>query len=1138
MIRSLLLLLGMLCAGRSAGQRAYISRSVLAAGEWYKISVSNPGVHRIDAALFTRMGISLPIPSAQIRIFGNGGGMLPEDNRRARVDDLLENAILVDDGGDGTFGQGDQILFHARGADHWETDSARRQFIYRKNTYATEAYYFLTVGGQGLRVSAGQSYPLSTSAIDRYDERFAYERDSLNFLSSGREWFGDEFGTGPGRQPSRSYTLPAAGAIPGTDVQISVELLARSLGQPARFDVSLNGVPLRQLVPPALAGIQYEPVATKVSASISTRLNEARLQPGISFSPGSINAQGWLDRFVVSWKRRLDMSGQSQFAFRHWEGISSGAIAEYQILNAPAGCRVWDVTHPERPVSLQPLGGNDFRFRNDASRIREHVAFIPSAAPIPKFVGKIPGQDLHKLSFPGMIIITTGVLRAEAERLAEHHRQREGLVSLVVDVAQVWNEFSSGTPDPTAIRDFVKMFYDRAGTDSTRRPRYLLLFGDASFDALNRLGSGSSDVPSWQSPASLDPLSTYTSDDYFALLDDDEDMNDPLRPGLLDIGVGRIPAATAAEARVYVDKVIRYHAAGALGPWRTQLSLVADDEDQNVHLNDAEFHAATIAGIDPAWNIGKTYLDAYKQESGAGGSRYPLVNASINSRILGGTLIWNYSGHGGSRRLAQEAILDEDMVASWRNADRLPLFITATCDFAPFDNPLEKSIGEKILLGSRAGAIALMTTTRLVFAYSNRVMNSNYLKTALAPRPDGSYRTLGEAVRASKNLTIQTSGDIINNRKFTLLGDPALTLGYPTARARISAIDGKPIAAYTDTLRALNRYLVAGEVTDAGGRLLSDFNGFAYPSLYDKEQSVTTLANDPGSQAATFRVRRQPIHIGKIRVTDGKFSYSMVIPRDIDLSTGTGRFSLYADDGRREAAGQFGGVFIGGLGNSLKNDGAGPDIKAWLNDKRFVNGGLTEENPVLILQLRDSTGINTSGAGIGHDITAVIDEDTRGTIVLNEYFEADPDSDKSGTIRFQLPTLSEGVHTIQIRAWDVFNNSNEYLLECQVVKREALKINRVLNYPNPFTTTTRFWFEHNRPGDDLRVSIQIMTITGKVVKTIDRRLNTEGNRSDDIEWDGRDDFGARLGRGVYLYRLRVTTSDGRQVEKLEKLLIL
>lgn len=1138
MIRTLLLFSGLLMAGASSAQRVYTGRSVLSTGDWYKMGVTSTGIHRIDADFLTKMGIRLPFPSASIRIFGNGGGMLPEDNRKPRPDDLIENAILVDDGGDGSFGPGDQILFFAQGPDRWETDSVQRRFFFQKHLYSKEASYFLTLQGQGLRLGTIPVYPFATATIDRFDERWGIETDSLNFLSSGREWFGDEFGSGPGRQTSKTYMLPFTGLITGTDVSVSSDLLARSLGQPARFDVSLNGAAIQRLTPPALAGIQYEPVATKASAFTSVRLSENRLQLGVAFSAGSVNAQGWLDRLVISWKRRLEISGTSPLPFRHLDGIAPGAVAEYVITSAPAGLQLWDVTSPHQPSRVPPVAGNAGRFRNDASRIREHIAFVPAQMPLPRFIGKIANQDLHRSQSPAMIIITTEFLRAEAERLAAHHLQRDNLTTLVVDVGQIWNEFSSGTPDPTAIRDFVKMDYDRAGTDTTRRPKYLLLFGDGSFDPLDRLGTGGSFIPAWQSPGSLDPLSTYTTDDFYALLDDDEDINDPLKPGLLDIGVGRIPAGSVAEARTYVDKVIRYHAASSLGPWRTQINLVADDEDQNVHLNDAEFHATTISGIDSLWNLGKTYLDAYRQESGAGGSRYPQVNAAINSRIFGGTLIWNYSGHGGSRRLAQEAILDEDMVASWKNRDRLPLFITATCDFAPFDNPLERSIGEQILLGSPAGGIALMTTTRLVFAYSNRVMNNNYLKVALNPRADGTYRTLGEAVQASKNLTVLTSGDIINNRKFTLLGDPALTLGIPTGEVKLSAIDGRPLPLFTDTLRALNRYMVAGEVTDAAGRRLSDFNGFVYPALYDKEQTVTTLANDPGSQVTSFKVRRQQLYNGKVRVVDGRFSFPMIVPRDIDYATGLGRFSFYAEDGRREAAGQFGGLFVGGLGNGMKNDGAGPEIKAWLNDRRFVNGGMVDEQPILILQLKDSTGINTAGTGIGHDITAVIDGDTRGTIVLNEYYEADPDSERSGTLRFQLPALTEGMHTILIRAWDVFNNSNEYLLECRVVKRETLKIDRVLNYPNPFTNSTRFWFEHNRPGDELRVTVRVMTITGKIVKTIDRRIFTEGNRSEDLEWDGRDDVGALLGRGVYLYRLRVTSSDGQQAEKLEKLLIL
>jgi hypothetical protein len=1124
----------------SAAQRTYTGRSVLASGEWYQVAVSTPGMQRVDAALLARLGVNLPVGSSTIRLYGNGGGMLQESNRLSRTDDLRENAIHIEDGGDGSFGANDYLLFYAEGPDQWFADSVNRRFHFRRNLYAGESFYYLTIGGQGLRVGGQVSFPSRADfVVDRFDERLAHELDSLNFLSSGKEWYGEEFGTGPGRSLNRTFTFTLSGLLPNTPVSVSSEVIARSAGQAARFDVSLNNALLYRLTPAPLSGQVYEPVATTSQGTATTSLSEPRLSLAFAFTPGSANAQGWLNRFELTCQRLLDISGLTQLRFRHWQGLAPGAVAEYRMSSAPSGLRVWDVTDPQRPFSLiVNRTGSEAVSRNDASRLREHVAFTGGDFPVPRAVGRVPNQDLHSPQDVGMIVIAPSTLMEQARRLADHHRSREGLVSVVTDVAQVFHEFSSGTPDPVALRDYVKMFFDRAGVDSSRRPRHLLLFGDANFDYRNRATEKSPVVPCWESPASLDPLNTHASDDFFGLLGDDEDINDPLRSVDLDIGVGRVPASNPEEARVFVDKVIRYHAATSLGPWRNVVSLVADDEDQNLHLNDAELHAATLGSVAPAWNQQKTYLDAYRQESGAGGSRYPQVNAAINNRIINGTLMWNYSGHGGSKRLAQEAILDEDMVAAWKNPDRLPLFITATCDFAPYDNPLEESIGEKILLGGPSGGIALMTTTRLVFAFSNRLMNNNYLRAAFRPDASGRYPSLGDAVRRAKNITYLTSGDVVNNRKFTLLGDPALTLGFPTLSVRPLTINGRPLNSFSDTLRALNRYTVTGEVTDPVGNLLADFNGTVYPTLFDKEQTVSTLANDPGSLPAEFKARQSVLYNGRVRVEKGRFSYSFVVPRDINYRTGPGRLSHYAENGSSEGNGHFDGIFIGGLGNELKDDGAGPALKGFLNDEKFVNGGLTNDAPLLIVKLSDSTGLNTSGAGIGHDITAVIDGNTRETIVLNDFFQPDPDSDRKGSVRFQLPTLSEGTHTVAIKAWDVFNNSSEYELECRVVKKTDLALKHVLNHPNPFTTHTRFWFEHNRPGEDLQVSLQVLTVTGRIVRQIRQTIRTEGNRSDEIAWDGRDDSGARLGRGVYLYRLRVATPDGQAAEKLEKLVIL
>jgi hypothetical protein len=1130
-------LLLMLSVPPGMAQRTYADRSVLASGSWFKISTGGPGVYRVDAALLASLGMSLPVSSNTIRLYGNGGRMLPEQNAIARPDDLLENAIWVDDGGDGQFNGQDYFLFYAPGPDRWFPDPQTGQLRHESNLYSRSGFYFISAGGEGLRVERQPDPGPAQLVPDRFEDYYFHELDSLNFLSSGRQWYGEEFGTGPGQQPSRVFTLPLAGLIPGTPVTVVSDVIGRSVGNPGRMDLRLGNELFYTHTLQPLQGTLYEPVATESRLAATAALAENRLQLTFSFSPGAVNGQGWLNWFEVRCTRLLDMAGLTQLHFR--SSATAGQVVEYRLQNPPNGLRTWDVTDPLRPRELfSETGAQGIRFRQREDGPREYLGFGASGYLVPRAVGRVLNQDLHRPVTVGMIIIAHGTLLEEARRLAEHHRQADGLVSIVADVEQVYNEFASGSPDPVALRDFVKMFYDRAGTDSSRRPRYLLLFGDASFDYSNRLPGNTNIVPGWQSPVSLDPLNTYTSDDFFGYLDDQDDINTLVPVPFLDIGIGRMPAGSPEQARVMVDKVIRYRSAAAKGPWRTQFSLVADDEDQNIHLNDAELHAETAGLLAPYLNIQKTYLDAFPQESGTGGSRYPAVNESINSRIFNGTLIWNYSGHGSSQRLAQEAILDQDMVRSWRNDTKLPLFITATCDFAPFDNPLVESIGEQILMRQASGAIALMTTTRLVFAFSNRIMNNNYLRFLLAPDAGGRYLSLGDAVRRSKNFTYQSSSDIVNNRKFTLLGDPALTLGFPVDRVRITTINAIPVAAFTDTLRALNRYTIAGEVVDAAGNPLPGFQGFVYPSVYDKAQRQQTLGNDPGSPVAAFDIRQNLLYNGKVRARDGRFSFTFIVPKDINYQSGRGKLSFYADDGNREAAGFDGGMFIGGLGNGVPDDGAGPAIRAWLNDEKFVNGGLTNETPVLILSLADSSGINTVGTGIGHNLTAVLDGNAARTFVLNDFYEAEEDSYQRGKVRFQLPVLEDGLHSLKVRAWDVFNNPAEVVLEFRVAKREALEIRHVLNYPNPFTTRTQFWFEHNRPSEDLQVTVQVMTVSGKLVKTIAKTINTGGNRSCEVEWDGRDDYGGKLGRGVYIYRLRVRTMDGKSQEKLEKLLIL
>jgi hypothetical protein len=1133
-LRLISLLLFLLASLTGLCQRPYVSRSVLASGTWYRMAAARQGIYRVDAASLSRMGLSLPVPSAQIRLYGNGGQMLPEANAIPRPDDLRELAIRIEDGGDGSFSGNDFLLFYAPGPDAWDYDPSHRFYRFRKNLYTDSAWYFLTLGGTGKRVRPQAGPPSGGLPVREFDERYAWEKDTVNFLSSGKEWYGEEFGTGPGKVQTREFTLPYRNVVAGRPVVLGTDVIARAAGQYSRFEVRLNRDLVQDISIAPLPGVALEPVAVPGNAASELPANAATLQVSLSFFPGSVNGQGWLNRLELGFRRRLEVGEDGFLNFRDRASVAAGAVARFEL--GGQALQVWEVTDPQEPVEMQVAGGgSQFAFANDASVLREYVAFTRDRYLTPVFSGKVENQNLHGTPQVQYVIVTHRTLLAEANRLADHHRQKDGLSYVVADVQQVYNEFSSGSPDPVAVRDFVKMLYDRAGTDSTLRPRYLLLFGDGSFDPRKRVDSTTNLLPVFESPFSTDPLTSYVSDDFFGLLDDNDDVNSVTPVAFLDIGIGRVPASTAAQAKAYVDKVIAY--GRSFGPWRNQMTFVADDEDQNTHLNDAELISNTAASTGPLLHRLKIYLDAYVQESGSGGSRYPQVNDAINRRMFTGNLIWNYSGHGGYKRLAQEAILDEDMVGTWTNSARLPLFITATCDFAPYDDPLIRSIGDNILMRPGTGGIALMTTTRPVFAFSNRVINNNYLSIALRRDASGRYPSLGDAVRLAKNFTYQTSGDALNNRKFTLLGDPALTLGFPAFTVVTTAINGIPAASFTDTLKALNRYTVTGELRNRQGLPMPDFNGYVYPTLYDKAQQIKTLGNDPGSRVTPFLQQQNLVLNARARVTNGRFSFTFIVPRDIDFRTGAGRMSYYADNGAVDAAGSEDNWYIGGLGNEVKDDGQGPDVRAFLNDEKFVNGGIVNENSVLVVWLRDSSGINTVGTGIGHDLTATLDNDPNRIFVLNDFFEADTTA-RGGTVRFPLPTLAEGPHTLKVKAWDVFNNSAERILEFTVAKKQELTLKHVLNYPNPFSENTRFWFEHNRPMEDLQVSIRILTVTGRVVKTIRRTINTLGNRSDEIGWDGRDEYGDRLGRGVYLWQLDVRSADGKRQQKLEKLLIL
>lgn len=1120
-----------------SAQRSYSSNSVLGSGNWFKIAIPAEGVYAIDVPFLSALGINTSnLSSASIRLFGNGGRMLRESNSGEYIDDLQENAVQIIDGGDGIFNGNDRLVFYAPGPHKWIRDSINKSFSHQRNIYSEKSYYFISVGGSGLRVPGSGPVSSPSLTVSTYNGRLFHELDTVNFLNSGKEWYGEEMSSLPGRSLTRNFNFSIPGIQAGSPMTVKSNCIARSVGAGSLFDVRLNNNSIGQMTIPPIGTGQYDLFARESSVVFNSVGLQQENQLSFHFTPGSFNAQGWLNWFEVFSRRSLVMTTGQALFFRDWESVGPQNV-EFLISNTSPNTIVWDVTDPLRPVRMQGTNtSGQFRFGNTAQRLREYAAFDPASLPLPERIGATANQNLHNSSPVDYVIVVYSPFIQEAQRLAAFHEQLNGLRVRVVTTDQVYNEFAGGSPDPVAIRDFVKMYHDKYGADVNTKLKYLLLFGDGSYDYLERLANNTNFVPAWENNIALDPLSTYATDDFYGFLDDDEDINSGSVMNLLDIGIGRVPAKNIVEAKNFVDKLITYHDPLSMGEWRNNLTFIADDEDQNLHLQDAEIITTTAQNTAPVFNQEKIYLDAFHQESGSGGGRYPQVNQAIDNKVFNGTLIWNYNGHGGPRRLAEETILDQEMVNNWNNEYRLPLFMTATCDFAPYDLPQINSLGENILLRPKTGAIGLMTTTRVVFAFSNRIMNDNYLRIALEPRADGSYKSLGEAAMETKNFTYQNSGDITNNRKFTLLGDPAMTVAFPVLNVRPVLINGVPIS-QADTLSAGEKITIEGEVADQQGNILTGFNGKVSPVVFDKPQSINTLANDPGSPVTSFKTQTNTLFKGQATVTAGRFSFSFKVPRDINYQYGNGRLSLYAVNGEEDAKGLFTNFVVGGAGVGIDNDKEGPEIRPYLNDENFVNGGTSNENPVLLIKLADSSGINTVGTGIGHDIVATLDNDNRRFFVLNDYYKGELDSYQRGEVRFQLPALEPGNHNIKIKAWDVLNNSNEVSLDFTVANDDELQISHVLNYPNPFTTRTQFWFEHNKPGQELQVRLQIFTLTGKVIKTLKKTIITDGNRSSDLEWDGRDEFGDKIARGVYLYRLTVSAPGKLKKEKIEKLVI-
>ena len=1132
-----------IAVNKTTGNRVYAPNSVLATGNWYKIAIANQGVYKVDYNFIKNsIGVDLAgTPSKNIRLYGNGGEMLPENNAIPRADDLVENAIEMVDGGDGVFNVGDYFLFYANGPHTIIKDSANRRFSHHFNVYSEVSNYFLTFdNGNGKRIQTIATPSTSNVAVTSYNDFYFYEKDSVNPGKFGKLWWGDEFNDQPGRYLSRNYNLNFPNLDPSSLVHVRTRVGAFTSSGTNIMNVSINGTILQSFQLSAVGLTFSDPVlrVSDLTSSVPVQTSTANLN--FSFTKGSSSAYGYLDFFELNLRRNLVFNGYLNFA--DWNAVAPGNIASYTIQNVTSNVQVWDVTNPLVPERMNvTFSGNNATFNQDAAALHRFVATDGTVAGTPVFVGSVANQNLHNSTAKDYIIITHPSLKTEAERLANYHANKRGYKTLIVTPQEIYNEFSSGSQDVSALRDFLKMYYDKSSPGSLAK--YVLMMGDASFDYKDRLANNTNLVPVYETNESINKTSGYCTDDFFGFLDDVEDINNYSfgHTNTLDIGIGRFTVNSASKAADVINKVMIYDSPKSFGPWKNNMTFNADDEDGGLHLEDAELMSKFINDSLPEFNNYKIYVDGYVQQSTPAGPRTPDANKAVVANLYNGTFLMNYNGHGGPLGWCEERIFSMDDVNYLTNLNKLPLFITATCDFAPFDNPTIVSAGEILLTKADGGAIALMTTTQLVYADQNRIMNLNYMKEGFTTMDDGQLPALGDGYRLSKNLRYVSSIDEFtasNFRKFALLGDPGLPLALPKHDVFTDSINGVSVALFSDTLKALGKYTITGHVADKNGNILANYNGIVYPTIFDKAKKLTTLQNDGGSPKKEYLVQNNAIYKGKATVKNGKFTFTFVVPKDINYAIDLGKISYYANNENEDATGYDKKVFIGGSATNAASDNVGPVIKPYMNDEKFVNGGITKPNSTLLIKLSDDNGINYTGNSIGHDITAVLDGNTQNTYVLNSFFEAELDDYRSGKVRFPVNNLAEGQHSFTIKAWDVYNNSSEVKLDFVVVSAGEGNLAHVYNYPNPFSTRTQFMFEHNMPNENLYVSISIFSISGKIVKSIKTMVNTPGTRVNDIEWDGKDEYGDKLGNGVYLYKLSVKSAGGFSDSKLQKIILM
>jgi hypothetical protein len=1086
--------------------------SRLSSGKWVRIAIPKTGVYKIKHSELAGMGFSDP---ASVSVHGYGGWPLDEDFANPCIDDIPPTAV---------YRGSDYILFFGRGTTKWEYQPYSGTFVHTNNPYSTTAYYFLTDANPAeemKRAASSATAPIQT--ISTYDEYRLHEEELVSVNESGRELFGESFIAGG------SKTLTDAGFnIPGItndSALVTMRFIARPKNTYGAAALSMDGNTLVTLsFRPAGSGEDdhyVKAIAAEGSAWWVGSKNE-RPQVTVSYNKaGDENVH--LDYIRLHVKRNLSRYDDCTF-FRSIASINTPT--RFVIGNADESSLVFDVSDPLNPMIMETtLASGELSFNIPAGDLRE-FAVVQINRPLTGWsnASEIKNQDLHGVDSVDMVIIVADPLRSEAERLAERHR-KDSMRVICVSPQQIYNEFSSGTPDATAYRRFIKMLYDK---DEGARVKYLLLFGDGAYDNRNltaewKAVNRENMLLTYQSVNSLNQYS-YVTDDYFGFM-----SNTSFNMGAIQIGIGRFPVRTQSEAAMIVDKVIAYMDNKETGDWKNRIAFVADDGNSadkysTMHADSANRLADNIRNAHPEYMVSKLFFDAYKKTA----STYPDIREGIKKSLRDGLLIINYYGHGDTEKWSDESVLTSQDIAAFTHT-RLPLWITATCDFTRFDHP-KTTAGENVFL-QKSGGIAMLTTTRVVYAQENSALNSRLFTELMQKDEQGRTPALGDAVRKTKSALYNT-----NKYNFILIGDPAMRLSTPTNSIQITRINDQPVD-HPVSFKALQKIKVEGQVLAPDDTPLPSFSGSLFITVFDSKQIRSTLDNNRTGNTLSFEDYPSRLFAGNDVVSNGQFSFTFTVPKDMSYSGDYGLMNLYAISESGEANGSYSGFTVDGSESGITNDSAPEILQLYLNDSTFVDGGIVNPTPLFVARVRDTNGLNISSGGVGHDIVLSIDNKPATTYSLNSFYTIVAGTDES-LIRFHIPALEKGIHTAEFKVWNVLNNPASHNFTFEVSEELRPSIADIIASPQPASTGIQFRIYHNMPETDLAVDIRVYDLSGREHwRSTQQPVTSSPGQPILIEWNLIGTTGARLNPGAYIYRASLRSSTSKEETKAKKMLV-